>query len=142
MKFIQKVTSEIKRNRSRLVEKKVFDDFKFSGYTSSSGLPVVFLVTCEVISPSRATSIATNCLRVKLRYAHKRTIIALYLLYLDIYISLLAVHTTQKRFQCERPREKRAERKEALGSPVNKVDRVEGRSWFQSEGPMIAKARV
>ena len=34
------------------------------------------------------------------------------------------------------------ERKEALGSPVNKVDRVEGRSWFQSEGPMIAKARV
>jgi len=34
------------------------------------------------------------------------------------------------------------ERKEALGSPVNKVDRVEGRSWFQSEGPMIAKALV
>ena len=29
---------------------------------------------------------------------------------------------------------------EALGSPVNKVDRVEGRSRFQSEGPMIAKA--
>jgi len=30
-------------------------------------------------------------------------------------------------------------------SPVNKVDRVdsiEGRSWFQSEGPMIAKDRV
>src|SRR6218665_534403 len=66
-------------------------------------------------------------------------------LYLYIYIVLLAVHTNQKRFQCERPREKRAvlrERKEALGSPVNKVDRVEGRSWFQSEGPMIAKARV
>ena len=62
-------------------------------------------------------------------------------LYLYIYIALLAVHTNQKRFQCERPREKR-ERKEALGSPVNKVDRVEGRSWFQSEGPMIAKARV
>src|SRR6218665_2717289 len=63
-------------------------------------------------------------------------------LYLYIYIALVAVHTNQKRFQCERPREKRAvlrERKEALGSPVNKVDRVEGRSWFQSEGPMIAK---
>ena len=30
------------------------------------------------------------------------------------------------------------------GSPVrpNKVDRVEERSWFQSEGPMITKARV
>ena len=28
-------------------------------------------------------------------------------LYLYIYISLLAVHTNQKRFQCERPREKR-----------------------------------
>jgi len=44
--------------------------------------------------------------------------------YLYIYIALLAVHTNQKRFQCERPREKRAvlrERKEALGSPVNKV---------------------
>src|SRR6218665_1806009 len=66
-------------------------------------------------------------------------------LYLYIYIALLAVHTNQKHFQCERPREKRAvlrERKEALGSPVNKVDRVEGRSWFQSEGPMFAKARV
>src|SRR6218665_2595455 len=47
-------------------------------------------------------------------------------LYLYIYIALLAVHTNQKRFQCERPREKRAvlrERKEALGSLVNKVDR-------------------
>src|SRR6218665_236906 len=66
-------------------------------------------------------------------------------IYLYIYIALLAVHTNQKRFQCERPREKRAflsERKEALGSPVNKVDRVEGRSWFQSEGPVTAKARV
>jgi len=64
-------------------------------------------------------------------------------LYLYIYIALLAVHTNQKRFQCERPREKKAvlrERKEALGSPVNKVDHVEGRSWFQIEGPMIAKA--
>ena|SRR6218665_2406903 len=66
-------------------------------------------------------------------------------LYLYLYIALLAVHTNQKRFQCERPREKRAvlrERRETLGSPVNKVDRVEGKSWFQSERPMIAKARV
>ena len=60
-------------------------------------------------------------------------------LYLYIYIALLVVHTNQNRictwnrFQCERPREKRAvlrDRREALGSPVNKVDRVEGRSWF------------
>jgi len=29
-------------------------------------------------------------------------------LYLYIYIALLAVHTNQKRFKCERPREKRA----------------------------------
>ena len=60
-------------------------------------------------------------------------------LYLYIYIALLAVHTNQKRVQCERPREKRTvlrERKEALGSPVNKVDPVEGKSWFQSEGPL------
>ena len=66
-------------------------------------------------------------------------------LYLYIYIALLAIHTTQNCFQCERPREKRAvlrERKEALGSPVNKVDHVEGRSWFHSEGPMFSKARV
>jgi len=44
-------------------------------------------------------------------------------LYIYIYIALLAVHTNQKRCQCERPREKKAvlrERKEALGSPVNK----------------------
>jgi len=55
-------------------------------------------------------------------------------LYLYIYIALLAVHTNEKHFQCERPREKRAalrKRKEALGSPVNKVDHVEGGSWFQ-----------
>src|SRR6218665_565617 len=54
-------------------------------------------------------------------------------LYPYIYIALLAVHTNQKRFQCEKPREKRAvlrERKEALGSPVNKVDRVEGSDIF------------
>src|SRR6218665_3216933 len=51
-------------------------------------------------------------------------------LYLCIYIALLAVHTNQKRFQkfqCERPREKRAvlrEQKEAVGSPVNNVIRM------------------
>ena len=28
-----------------------------------------------------------------------------------------------------------------MGEGVNKVARVEGRSWFQSEGPMIAKAK-
>ena len=56
-------------------------------------------------------------------------------LYLYIYIALLAVHTNQKRCQCDRPREKRAvlrERTEALGSPVNTVDRIKGGSWFQS----------
>ena len=66
-------------------------------------------------------------------------------LYLYIYIALLAVHTNQKRFQCESPREKSAvlrERKEALGLPVNKADCVEGGSWFQSAWLMIAKARV
>ena len=55
------------------------------------------------------------------------------------------MQTDQKRFQRERPREKRAvlrERKEALDSPINKVDHVDGKSWFQSEGTMIAKARV
>src|SRR6218665_1705361 len=54
-------------------------------------------------------------------------------LYLYIYIALLVVHTNQKRFLCERPREKTAvlrERKEALGSPVSKVDCVEGRCWL------------
>src|SRR6218665_96307 len=34
-------------------------------------------------------------------------------------------------------REQLRERKEALGSPANKVVRVEVRSWFLSEGPMI-----
>jgi len=40
-------------------------------------------------------------------------------LHLYIYIALLAAHTNQKRFQCERPREKRAdlrERKEIYGT--------------------------
>ena len=42
-------------------------------------------------------------------------------LYLCIYIALLEVHANQKRFQCKRPKEKRAvlrEQKEALGSLV------------------------
>ena len=81
------------------------------------------------------------------RYSNLLYCIALncIVLYLYIYIALFEVHTNQKRFQCKRPRKKSAvlrERKEALGSPINKVDRAEGRSWFQSAGKMIAKARV
>ena len=41
----------------------------------------------------------------------------------------------QKRVQCETPKEKKAvltERKEALGSPINKVDRLVGLGWGQS----------
>ena len=52
-------------------------------------------------------------------------------LYLYIYIALLAVQTNQKRSQFESLREKKAvlrEQKDAIGSPVNKVDGVEGRS--------------
>ena len=68
---------------------------------------------------------------VAVKFDSCNNLLSLYciILYLYIYIALLAVHTDQKRLQCERPREKRAvwrERKEALGSPVNKVDRVEG----------------
>ena len=51
--------------------------------------------------------------------------IHLYSAYIVHLYSAYIVHTNQKRFQYERPREKRAvlrERKEALGSPVNKVD--------------------
>src|SRR6218665_804199 len=51
--------------------------------------------------------------------------VVLYLIYCIVYITLLAVHTNQKRFKCVRSREQRAvlrERKEALGSPANKVD--------------------
>ena len=66
-------------------------------------------------------------------------------LYLCIFIALIEVHTNQKRFQCERPIEKRAvfrERKEALDTQVNMVDHVEGGSWFQSARPVIANARL
>src|SRR6218665_2574036 len=58
-------------------------------------------------------------------------------LYLYIYIALLAVHTNQKRFQLEIPKEKRAvlrERKEAFGSPVNKEERVKVGTWFKVQG--------
>ena len=64
-------------------------------------------------------------------------------LYLCIYIALLAVHTNQKRFQkfqCERPREKRAvlrEQKEAVGSPVNNVIRM----TVQFDGKMRPRVR-
>ena len=65
--------------------------------------------------------------------------------YLYIYIELLAVHTNQKRFQCESPREKRTilrERKEGFSSSVNKEEGVEEGSWFQSAERMIAKVCV
>jgi len=45
-------------------------------------------------------------------------------LYLYIYIALLAAYANQKHLQCERPKDKRTvlrERKEALGSQVNEV---------------------
>jgi len=56
-------------------------------------------------------------------------------LYIYIYIALLTVHTNKKRFHCERPGEKtkRAvlrERKEALGSPVNKVEAHQLIKWI------------
>src|SRR6218665_3062017 len=46
---------------------------------------------------------------VTLNFKVSRESDALYciVLYLCIYIALLAVHTNQKRFQCERPREKK-----------------------------------
>jgi len=66
-------------------------------------------------------------------------------LYLSIYIAPLAVHTNQRRSQCERPTEKievLRQRKEALGAPVNKQERVKEGSWFHSSGPMKAKVRI
>src|SRR6218665_2703418 len=63
-------------------------------------------------------------------------------LYLYFYIALLALHTNQKRFQCKRPREKRAvlrERKEAIGSPVYKVDRT-NQKRFQCKRPREKRA--
>src|SRR5688572_26766820 len=54
-------------------------------------------------------------------------------LYISIYITPLAVHTNQRRSQCERPREKKEvlrQPKEAFGQPVNKEERIEGGSWF------------
>jgi len=69
--------------------------------------------------------------------------IVLYCIY--IFINCLLQCTPIRSASSARDPEKRAvlrERKEALGSPVNIVDRVEGRSWFQSEGPITAKARV
>ena len=63
-------------------------------------------------------------------------------------IALIAAHTNQKLFQCERPREKRAvlrERKEALGSPVKKwimskegvgsINNCEGRPCLSHKSP-------
>ena len=57
-------------------------------------------------------------------------------LYPYIYIALLAVHTNQKSFPFERPREKRAalrEEKETLGSPVIK--------WYVSKERVGSKAQ-
>src|SRR6218665_361724 len=80
--------------------------------------------------------------------------IVLYCFVLYIYI---AVHTTVYLYSSahqsealpvqETQREESSLERMKIGnwSPVNKVDRVdslEGRSWVQSEGPMIAKDRV
>ena len=51
----------------------------------------------------------------------------------------------QRRSRCERPKEKKAilrQRKEVLGPPVSRTERVDGESWFHSAGPIKAKARV
>jgi len=45
---------------------------------------------------------------VSLNWIHEFSVLYCIVLYLYIYIALLTVHTNQKRFQCERPREKRA----------------------------------
>src|SRR5688572_4801887 len=84
------------------------------------------------------------------KHAHIYTYVRTYILYcivlyLSIYIASLAVHTNQRRSQCERPKEKKEvfrQRKEALGPPVNKQERVKGGSWFHSAGPMKAKACI
>jgi len=46
---------------------------------------------------------------------------------IHLYVALPAVHTNQKRFQCERPKEKRAvlrERKEARGTSCTEPHRI------------------
>ena len=59
-----------------------------------------------------------------------------------IYIALPTLHNNQKHFQSKRPREYRAvlrERKQALVSPVNKVDRVVGGCWFQAQNQRLQR---
>ena len=66
----------------------------------------------------------TRILQCNLRTYLFSTFCVPLVLYLYIYIALFAVHTNHKRFQSERPREKRAvsrERNEAHGLPVNNV---------------------
>src|SRR6218665_2171298 len=85
---------------------------------------------------------STKCC-MPIRSCDQRIMTLLYCLVSIHFYSASFSATNQKRFQCERPSEKRAvlrERKETLGSPVNKMDCIEGRSLFQSRGPMIAKA--
>ena len=63
---------------------------------------------------------------------------------IHLYSAVCSAHHSEALPVKETQREESSlERKKlALGSPVNKVDRVEGRNWFQSKGPMIGKARV
>ena len=76
-----------------------------------------------------------SCLLCLFRHSSIITVVSI-VSYLYIYITLLAMHTNQKRFQCEIPRDKRAVfviiiiiilsgRKKTLGSLVSKVDRVQ-----------------
>ena len=69
--------------------------------------------------------------------------IASIVLYLYTYIVLLAVHTNQKRFQCEIPKEKRAvlrERKEALCSPVKKRSMSEEGVGSKAQGQWLQRS--
>src|SRR5688572_9534278 len=98
----------------------------------------------EVCSVTSALLLVCQGL-VLVRSSYSCIVLYCIVLYLSIYIAPLAVHTNQRRSQCERHREKKEvfrQRKEALGPPVNKQERVKGGSWFQSAGPMKAKARV
>jgi len=61
--------------------------------------------------------------------------------YLYIYIELLAVHKNQKR-DAQREESSLERTNRGTCSPVNKVEQVDGESWFQSAGSMIEKACV
>src|SRR6218665_2894931 len=80
----------------------------FNSVITPPALPVFILVPLHPTESNFSADMWFSLRYSKMLDFKHSAVLYCIVLYLYIYIALLAVHTNQKRFQCERPREKRA----------------------------------